>query len=271
MTKLPYHVSNPVSPRLPIVVSVPHCGTEFPDDIREHLIPESIQNPDDTDFHVERLYNFAPEMGITLIQARFNRWVIDLNRSTDQVPLYQDGRLTTGLCPTHDFFGNPIYKNPKLEPDKQEVKRRISQYYTPYYEQLTSLLQDLKQEFGKVLLWDAHSIRSMIPTITKNPFPDLILGSNNRRSADSVLIEMALHKLGSAQWKLQHNDPFQGGNITRYFGQPNKQVNALQLEMVKKLYLGDCELKFNPLRAEKIKPLLLKTLTALGKYLIENE
>ncbi|MBL7877397.1 MAG: N-formylglutamate amidohydrolase, partial [Cyclobacteriaceae bacterium] len=72
----------------PILISVPHCGTRFPDELKDQYKPALINAPDDTDWFVDILYDFAPALGITMIMANYSRWVIDLNRDPHSKPLY---------------------------------------------------------------------------------------------------------------------------------------------------------------------------------------
>ncbi|MBD3635851.1 MAG: N-formylglutamate amidohydrolase [Crocinitomicaceae bacterium] len=241
---------------VPLVLSIPHCGTEFPEELEEDFITEQKKSIDDTDWFLQDLYDFAPSMGITVIYAKYNRWVIDLNRDPDSEPLYDDGRIITGLCTTTDFEGNPIYREGR-EPDQVEIERRLSAYYWPYYQQIKTELKKRVDKFGKVLLWDAHSIRHHVPTIRKDPFPEMILGDNDETSADPELIGVALKNLAS-NYQLNHNDPFKGGHITRYFGQPDKNAHALQLERNKNLYMDDSEREFHQERADKMRKVLRK-------------
>ncbi len=266
-----YHINRPEGRRIPILVSVPHCGTAFPDDIRNEYKEELIKAPDDTDWFVNKLYEFAPSIGITMISAVLSRWVVDLNRNPDDKPLYSDGRIITGLCPATTFLGEPLYKDGRIKVDAREVKRRVGLYFRPYHEKLAQLLGDLKSEFGKVLLWDCHSIRQSVLAIQPEKFPDLILGSADGRSADRVLIEIALENLVEEGYTLHHNQPFKGGYITRNYGKPEKDVHALQLEMSKINYMDDAELDYHPGRAEKMRKLLDKTLRCLGDVLISRK
>ena len=121
----PYKIIAPTSKQVPILVSVPHCGTFFPEEIRQEYKAELIHTPDDTDWFVDQLYDFAPSMGMTMITAVNNRWVIDLNRDQDSKPLYSDGRIITALCPTTTFLGEPLYKDERAEVKKEEVNRRL--------------------------------------------------------------------------------------------------------------------------------------------------
>lgn len=259
----PFVIIPPTAPLVPMILSVPHCGTAFPEELRAHFVPELMQAPDDTDWFVHELYNFASEMGITIIHAHYSRWVIDLNRDPESKPLYDDGRIITALTTTTDFFGNPIYRSPEFEPNAQEIERRRTLYYAPYHEKIRELLEERKASFGKVLLWDAHSIRHRVPTIQKDVFPDMILGDNDGQTAHPAFIESALKNLSSGIYGVNHNHPFKGGQITRSFGKPAVNVNALQLEMNKILYMDDQELHFHPERANRMREILRKTFKAL--------
>jgi len=262
----PYYIIEPKVKKVPFILSVPHCGIAFPSELKNNYNQEIIQQPDDTDWFVQDLYNFASEFGITVIYAKYSRWVIDLNRDPESKPLYTDGRIITALTPTTDFFGNRIYKSESKEPSIKETERRLEKYYWPYYKKIEQLIVDLKAEFEEVLFWDAHSIRSFVPTIRKEKFPDMILGNNDGTTARKDLIKIALNNLSDSAYGVNHNTPFKGGHLTRYFGNPKNKVNALQLEMTKALYMNDNELDFNTERANKVRVILRKTF----KELIDN-
>lgn len=256
------------APEVPILISVPHCGTAFPDELKEQYKPSLIQAPDDTDWFVHQLYDFAPAMGMTLIAAKYSRWVIDLNRDPKSKPLYTDGRIITGLCPTTTFLGEPLYRDERKEVDPEEVDRRLEKYYWPYHQQLSDHLTQLKNKFGKVLLWDCHSIRQVVPSIQKEKFPDLILGDADGTSAAPHLIEISLSVLGQINYSISHNHPFKGGFITRHFGKPADNINALQLEMTKVNYMDDSETGYSEARANKMRALLQKNFSQLIEALV---
>jgi len=261
---LPYYIIEPKAKKVPIIISVPHCGTQIPEDLKDNYVEDQLLSLDDTDWFVHDLYNFASELGITIIHAKYHRWLIDLNRDIEQKPLYNDGRLITGLCSITDFLGNDIYKEDK-QPNQQEINRRLDTYFWPYYNKIEGLLAERLAEFDEVLLWDAHSIRKHVETIQKEDFPDMILGNNDEKTARKNLIEIALAKLRSGKFEISHNSPFKGGHITRYFGKPDKNVNALQLEMNKILYMDDSETKFDKSRAQEVSELLKPVFEALIK------
>jgi N-formylglutamate deformylase len=263
----PYFLIEPARTRVPVILSVPHSGTEFPDELKPHFRAELMAQPDDTDWFVHDLYNFAPALGITVIHARYSRWVIDLNRNPESAPLYTDGRIITELVPKTDFLGGDIYVDKRHLPDDAEIERRKKIYYRPYYQKIESLLAERIKEFGRVLLWDAHSIRRFVPTIQREAFPDLILGDNDEKSAGKEIIEIALNGLRQGKYGVNHNSPFKGGNITRHFGKPERQVHALQLEMAKTNYMDDDELTFNESRAREVRNVLHPVFESLISHL----
>lgn len=262
-----FRVVRPTAATVPIVLSVPHCGTLFPSDIRNEFVSELIENPDDTDWFVDRLYDFAPSTGITVVAATYSRWVIDLNRDPAGAALYSDGRLTTGLCPTTTFLGEPIYRDRRTTVDEKEIKRRIDNYFVPYHTTLRQTLSSLKEKFEHALLWDCHSIRQLVPTIRKEKFPDLILGDADETSASPKLIAVASEVLGNAGYSFSHNEPFKGGYITRHFGKPATGIHAIQLEMSKVNYMDNSETKYDEARAGEMAAVLKRCLSGLMKAL----
>lgn len=251
-----FRITAPINSEVPLLLSVPHCGTEFPDELREQFSPELIKAPDDTDWVVDKLYDFASELGITMISARISRWVIDLNRDPQEKPLYSDGRIITGLCPTTTFLGEPLYRDKRTAVDHKEVQRRLLTYYYPYQAKIQELLNHQIRQHGRALLWDCHSIRQFVPTIHKEKFPDLILGDADGTSASPGLIEAALSVLDHSRYLTRHNFPFKGGYITRHFGKPAMGQHALQLEMTKINYMDETEKKYDDGKAKEMRALL---------------
>jgi N-formylglutamate deformylase len=248
---------------VPILLSIPHCGTGFPEELKRQYKQELIAAPDDTDWFVNQLYDFAGKMGITTIHATYSRWVIDLNRDPESKPLYTDGRIITALCPSTTFFGESLYVDERKEVDAAEVKRRVDIYYKPYHEQIRKKLHELKSRFGKVLLWECHSIRQLVPTVFPDKFPDLILGTNDELSAPEGMIKTTLTELKNSKYSVNHNFPFKGGYITRHFGRPSEDQYAMQLEMSKVNYMDDSEKNYDKVRADKMREVLKRVFSSL--------
>lgn len=250
---MPFEVDYPSSD-IPILISVPHCGVTIPRELKPLFCSKKIEFIDDTDWYVDKLYDCVGSMDITMIRAKYSRWVIDLNRNVESKPLYNDGRVITALTPTSDFNNDPIYVG--KHPDYTQIQQRIKKYYQPYYTKIEELLKDKRTKFDHVLFFDAHSIRQHVPGIRQEPFPNLILGDVDGSSAHSSLIKIAKKILSSSPYSFRHNDPFKGGNLTRYFGKPHQGIHALQLEMSKVLYMYDTETLYHEARATSIRSLL---------------
>ena len=248
---------SPHHPAVPILISIPHCGTNIPNKLN---IKTSVCS--DTDWFLEHLYDFAPHMGIGVIHATFARYVVDLNRSPSSAPLYSDGRILTDAIPLRQFDGTPLYESP---PSEEERAQRLSEYFFPYHQEIQKRLESLRSQFGWALLFDAHSIKRHVPTIQKEPFPDMILGSNDRCSASENLIEQVWKHLNQSSYRVTHNTPFKGGYITRSFGNPSEHIHALQLEMSQDLYLDEQNPQWAPERAHMIQSFLKTLCTQLLK------
>jgi len=261
----PYFIVEPNAETVPIVISVPHCGIEFPEDIKKNYLPKHVEFPEDTDWLVDKLYDFAPSMGITVIKARYSRYVIDLNRDPNQAKLYHDGRTESSLVPTKNFSLEKLYIND--EPTELEVRKRLEKYYWPYYHAISKTINDLKVRFSNVLLYDAHSIRRQVASISDQKFPDLMLGSNYSNSAEIGLIDTAMKHLSKGPYSVVKDKFFAGGHITRFFGRPDQGVHALQLERCWDLYLQDNPRLLDQRKSSDLSLFLRSNLEALANKL----
>ena len=246
--------------QLPLLISIPHLGTHIPQTLAAPMTPEA-ERLVDTDWHLDRLYEFAATMGASVIQARYSRYVIDLNRPPTGESLYP-GQTTTGLCPTETFRGEPLYL-PGSEPDVAEIARRREVYWQPYHDALATELNRLRQLHGQVLLWDAHSIASVLPRLFEGKLPDLNFGTAGGASCDAAVLQAALQCLGGEPFTQVVNGRFKGGYITRRYGQPSQGAHAIQLELCQCLYMNEAEpLDYQSKVAEKLQPALQRMLRA---------
>ena len=238
------------------MVSLPHGSTYIPTSIADRLTPTAKQTPD-TDWHVERLYDFAGGLGAGTIAATHSRYVIDLNRDPSGNQLYK-GANNTELCPTSTFDLEPLYLANE-EPDTAEITRRIQQYWMPYHSKLQAELTALKKKFGIAVLFDGHSIRSEVSRFYEGRIPDLNLGSANGKSAAPELAEKIFAMLVGQNYSAVWDDRFNGGYITRHYGNPTGVIHALQLEFTWRNYMDEQNFRYEPKRAGHLK-LLRKNL-----------
>ena len=217
-----------------LVISVPHAGVFMPPEVAPQLT-EAGRAMVDTDWHVDRLYDFAPGLGATLLVATHSRNVVDLNRSPSGGKLYP-GQAETAICPGETFAGEPLYAEP-LAP--AEMARRIGEYWQPYHAALQAELDRVRARHGRVHLLDAHSIRGEIPRLFAGALPDLNFGTNSGASAAPGLVARAIGATKSAGFGQVLDGRFRGGHITRQYGRPDMGVHAIQLELAQRCYMDE--------------------------------
>lgn len=248
--------------RTPLLLSVPHAGTGLPDDLQARMQPRAAA-VEDTDWHLDRLYAFARELGAGLIVPKLSRYVVDLNRPPEDTPMYP-GVNNTGLVPTHFFSGDALYRE-GTEPDAAEIAARVVNCWRPYHDALAAELARLRSVHGHAVLFDAHSIRSELPWLFEGQLPDLNLGTASGTScAASLRTQLAAVLAGQAQYSQVVDGRFKGGYITRHYGRPAQQVHAVQLEMCWRCYLEeDHPHEWRASRATNVTPLLQTLVQAM--------
>ncbi len=238
----------------PLLLNVPHAGTELPDSLRSRLRPEALDLRD-TDWHIDRIARDIVPAGASLLTARLSRYVVDLNRPMDDVPLYTGA--TTGLVSTIDFDGTPLYREGE-EPDAADRAARIAEAWEPYHAALAAEIERIRAAHGYCLLLDVHSIRSRVPRLFEGRLPDLNLGTNSGASCAPALSDAAFEALRASEFSAVRDGRFKGGFITRHYGQPAGNVHALQIEIAQDCYmLEESPWTYLPDKADRLK-------TALG-------
>jgi N-formylglutamate deformylase len=246
----------------PLLINIPHAGTRIPNEMNGRFSEAGLVL-EDTDWYVDRLYDFAVELGASILVATHSRYVIDLNRAPDGAPLYP-GADETELCPTTNFNWQPLYQEGQgLRPG--ETEERLNEYWRPYHSALQSELERIHAEHGHAILWDAHSIHSRVPRFFEGRLPDYNFGTGGGSSCDPALGEGLLDMAGELGLEAVLDQRFKGGYITRHYGNPALAVHALQLELTWRNYMAEeppftyDENLANPTR------LALKKLLAFGR------
>jgi N-formylglutamate deformylase len=246
----------------PLLLSMPHDGTALPLDLANAMTAYARTTPD-TDWHMARLYDFAGELGASILRPFYSRYVIDLNRPPDGKPLYP-GASNTELCPTQCFDESPIYQRSE-EPGSAEISARKRRYWQPYHDQIASTLAAIKKRHGLALLFDAHSILSEVPRFFEGKLPDLNLGTAGGKSCAPSL-QAALGEVleGAAGFTHVINGRFTGGYITRNYGDPANGVHAVQLEQAQCSYMNELPpYDYREALAERVRPTLRSLLETM--------
>lgn len=233
----------------PLVVSIPHDGRLLAPGLAERMTDAGRALPD-TDWHVRELYSFVADLGATVIAARYSRYVVDLNRPSSGEALYEN-RLTTGLCPRRTFAGQDIYLDGDA-PDEQEQGARITDYWQPYHDKLAKKLDEVRDRHGYALLWDAHSIASVVPLLFDGVLPDLNIGTNDGASCPEHVTAAVAAAAESSPYSSVTNGRFRGGYITRHYGEPANRVYAVQLELAQHNYMDEKNLRYDAAKADRL-------------------
>ncbi len=238
----------------PLLISIPHLGTHIPESLRDAYTDIAL-TVSDTDWHLDRLYAFAKSLGATMLGAQVSRYVIDLNRPPNDESLYP-GQTTTSLCPTETFRGEALYREGRA-PAASARQRRVATYWQPYHDTLRAELQRLRAQHANVLLWEAHSIASVLPRLFENKLPDLNIGTQDGRTT-TVTVQAAAERAAAASaFTYVANGRFKGGYITRHFGVPLDGVHAIQLEMCQSTYMSEqAPFDYMPALAQRVEPVL---------------
>lgn len=219
----------------PILVSMPHSGLSLLAGMEQTLTDEAKPLPD-TDWHIPQLFDFLPDLGVSVISANYSRYVIDLNRPVDDKPLYTT--KTTGLFPDILFTDKPVFLAGKQH--TQTLKEKIKlDIWQAYHQKIACELARIKEQFGFAILFDAHSIAAQVPMLFEGKLLDFNFGNNDGAACAPKLLSLLADIIESSEYSHVSNGRFKGGFITRSFGQPANNIHAIQLELSQATYLVD--------------------------------
>lgn len=234
-----------------LLVSIPHAGTFVPPELAARLTAGARPLPD-TDWHVDRLYDFVADTGASVLLATHSRYVVDLNRPPDDAALYP-GLAGSGICPGETFAGDAVWQ-PGQAPGPAEVADRIARYWQPYHDALQAELNRLLARHGSAVLWDAHSIRSQVPRLFPGELPVFNLGTNDGLACDEDLAARLFgYALGVPECTAVLDGRFRGGYITRHYGNPEGGINAIQLELAQRSYMDESSCEYLPAAARRLR------------------
>ncbi|MEM8502106.1 MAG: N-formylglutamate amidohydrolase [Cyanobacteria bacterium P01_D01_bin.1] len=219
----------PEGDHIPVIANLPHSGLRVPEAIAQTFTPHQLQSLPNSDWHLQQLYDFLPGLGITVMQANYSRYVVDLNRAVTP-PLF--GSFWSAVVPEQTAFKQDIYIT---KPTDDQVRSRIEQYYEPYHQRLNELLESTLTEFGKVYLLDLHSFMGLITD-------EVCLGNAKGDTCTENTLSSVNNSFLNQGYQVVKNKVFTGGHIIRRYGQ-HPGVEALQIEIRYPVYLPDDQLE----------------------------
>ncbi|MCH2204910.1 MAG: N-formylglutamate deformylase [Lentisphaerales bacterium] len=244
---------------IPVLISMPHNGTLIPDELRPFYTANGLA-VEDTDWYMDELYGFGRELGCAMLESLISRYVIDLNRSPQNENLYP-GQTSSMLCPATSFTGESLYIN--KPPNSEEIKQRLSRYYQPYHDQLNSWIQETLTRYKIAVLYEAHSVKSQLPRLFEGQLPELNLGTNCGQSCKAELKKIVWAHLQKSSYTSVQNERFNGGYITRHYGQPENGIHTLQMEISQRCYMNESSLEINQANFQKLQIFLKNLITSI--------
>lgn len=247
----------------PVILGLPHGGTWLPDRVAARL-NDNGRRLADTDWHIDRLYEgLLP--GATLVRATFHRYVIDANRAPDDGSLYP-GQNTTGLCPATDFDGRPIWTDGQA-PGRDEIADRRAAFHAPYHAALQAQIDRVKARHGAAVVYDCHSIRSVIPFLFDGELPVFNIGTNGGETCAAAVTEAVRQPCDASELPTVLDGRFRGGWTTRHYGRPGEGIHAIQMEIAQRGFLAaeTAPWAYDPARAGRLRAVLGPALAALDR------
>jgi len=265
-----------------LVLDSPHSGTDYPPDFLHVCEMAALRSAED--MHVEKLYDFAPALGVHWIEAHFPRSYLDTNRNTTEIdvslldapwpgPVATDPatlskvRLGKGLIWRTTDEGVPIYRR-KLS--VAEVRSRIEQCWKPYHAALAQAIDAARQAHGYSIHVNCHSMPA-VASISATDFPgeahaDFVVGDRDGTTASAALSRLVRAHLLARGYSVSYNHPYKGVELVRRYGNPAQQRHSLQLEINRKLYMDEKTFALTP----GVEPLKV-TLRSLVDLLLKTD
>lgn len=235
-----------------VVLDSPHSGTDYPEDFAFACDFATLRRAEDT--HVERLYSFAPSLGVAWVEAHFPRSYLDANRNTTEIDeaLLADGpwpgpveagskvRLGKGLVWRLTDDGQPIYQR---QLTVREIQGRIARCWAPYHRAVSDAVDAAHRRHGFAIHINCHSMPAVASSHATD-FPglvhaDFVVGNRDGTTASNALLDRVADHLKTLGYDVACNHPYKGVELVRRYGRPAEHRHSLQLEINRKLYMDE--------------------------------
>jgi N-formylglutamate deformylase len=246
-----FTLTAPRQGHVPLVLDSPHSGHEYPEDFGFALVREALRQAEDS--YVDELYASGPDVGATLIAARFPRSYIDPNRSVLDIdaslleapwpgPAVPSAKTARGIGLIWRVLdtGEPIYAR-KLSID--EVKHRIVRYHQPYQRAVKDALDRAHRHFGAVWHLNLHSMPAVSSAVSEEgpgkSRADFVLGDRDGSTCEPQFTALVAETLRGMGYEVKINDPYKGVELVRAFSDPKAGRHSLQVEVNRRLYMNE--------------------------------
>ena len=247
------------------ILSIPHSGEEIPDEFRPYLYDDFARLSRDVDTGVHELVDIEKlnKNGISVIKANIHRICIDLNRPMQNSMLNWKKNSHGEITVTQ-------------EPDDETREKFQLKYHAPYYEMLKALINELIGLYPKASFVDLHSMPSLATDyhLKINPKqdkhrPDFCLSDVNGESCEASFIQTFKSHFDKKYSNVKINDPYFGGNVTREINNLFPNINNIQIEISRGLYLDETNRSMLEEKATNLKENLTEILIQSFKEVLK--
>ena len=239
----------------PLVLDSPHSGTQYPADFGSACDLATLRRAEDT--HVEKIYAFAPALGVAWVEAHFPRIYLDANRDTTELdtslldgdwpaPISTDPkvlskvRLGKGLVWKFTDEGEPIYHRLLTV---AEVRARIDRCWRPYHAAVAQAIDAAHARHGYSIHLNCHSMPAVAGRFATE-FPglehaDFVVGDRDGSTASPALSALVCEHLRACGYSVEYNHPYKGVELVRRYGHPAQHRHSIQVEINRKLYMDE--------------------------------
>ncbi len=244
----------PEHPGSAVIFASPHSGRDYPSGFLAESVLDKRSLRSSEDAFVDLFLQTAPQAGAPVLSARIPRAYVDFNRAASELdPALITGvsarglnpRISSGLgvIPRVVAGGRAIYRG-KIT--LAEARHRLHRYWHPYHDKLTELMEAQRQQFGRAILFDMHSMpRDAVSMSGQHTTlrPDIVLGDRFGAAARSDLTDTVARIFSDAGLRVARNSPFAGAYITQRYGMPSIGQHAIQIEIDRSLYMDEARIE----------------------------
>ncbi|MES2480459.1 MAG: N-formylglutamate amidohydrolase [Pseudomonadota bacterium] len=245
----------------PLVLDSPHSGTVYPEDFRFSCDAALLRRAEDT--HVDRLYDFAPGLGVAWVEALFPRSYLDANRNVSEIdvalfdadwpgerptdPAAQAKvRLGKGLIWRCTDEGIALYDRRLTV---AEGLARIERCWRPYHQAVAAAIEAAHARHGYSIHINCHSMPAVAGSHATD-FPglvhaDMVVGDRDGSTAAPALSRWLCAQLEGMGYSVSYNHPYKGVELVRRYSDPARHRHSLQLEINRRLYMDEQTLALN--------------------------
>lgn len=239
----------------PVVFASPHSGRAYPAAFvaASRLDPLRLRRSEDA--FVDLLFATAPLVGAPLVAATFPRAFCDANREPweldpamfeDELPGWVNAdspRVAAGLGTLARVVasGEGIYRG-RLR--FAEAEARIRGQWHPFHAALREEIAATRERFGVCLLVDCHSMPAS--GMAPRQMADVVLGDAHGSTCDGAVVRRLEELLRGEGFSVRRNDPYAGGYITRNYGRPRERIHAVQIEILRSIYMDEDRIEMLP-------------------------